>query len=682
MKERMLRYDEPEMLRLNLSSAILRVKMLDLGDGKNELKSIMADCLTPPPPEAIDIALEDLHYAAAIDGPDTTSNVTPLGRVAAGLPCEHTKLFTLLAGLVTDQIIDALLLVALQGVEGTIFTAPSAFMPVAPHTLHWKYRSAVSQLVFAAGSGSSVIASRNAYWLWRAVQRHDGVQVDEEIAALPRIDDQNLRRWLHVRSLHPHKLQTVHTMLERLCKGLQQEYSDRFPAELIDSISRIGQFPPLKKLSSSHSLAPLICAASAGLASHTTEGTQDDGTWKRAVAVLEELEGKVLGWKRCPVQPDDGFIHIPLPSAACDNWGSLCQWISPVFMATVACVVVLTGPVSSARRARIPHVIRNPKLGAAPQDEAVVSWLNALPSSAIFPSTTTDPDRKTDVVFVPRYLSPAQLVSTLQDAIERELPKAQQFGVFDHPAYLPWTKSTEAAELSPTSRSSDTQLEDACISGYMAPLIGLAHAGSDRGSLVLRKPLTAAEAEAAKAAARLAGGRRPREPLHRVALSSSLVSSGWSFQSTSVQLPSEAITSEGVPMPLATLLAQCKPDTVFAVAACGMKEQQDKVRADLAGLVPLPAEPTDALVTQLVFGRRQAWQPTAFVFLERSVSGSSGMFMGPWRALNVDMKATNVAIKGALTVDVVAACNQLRAAWNRRNSTLSHMQPLATPCPA
>lgn len=87
-KKELIEQSYPEILRSNLSSAVLELKKLGIDD------LVHFDFMDPPAPETMMRALEELNYLACLDD---DGNLTPLGRLASHFPLDP-MLATMLIG--------------------------------------------------------------------------------------------------------------------------------------------------------------------------------------------------------------------------------------------------------------------------------------------------------------------------------------------------------------------------------------------------------------------------------------------------------------------------------------------------------------------------------------------------------------------------------------------------------
>jgi HrpA-like RNA helicase len=101
-------FDTPELLRIPLDVAVLRIRYLDVG-GSQE---VLGACMDPPEPEAITRATGSLFDMGALDEEDDDAMVTQLGEVMVALPTDPGRSVMLMLGLAFDCVEEAIVMVA------------------------------------------------------------------------------------------------------------------------------------------------------------------------------------------------------------------------------------------------------------------------------------------------------------------------------------------------------------------------------------------------------------------------------------------------------------------------------------------------------------------------------------------------------------------------------------------
>lgn len=101
-------YDAPELLRIPLDVAVLRIRYMDVG-GSQE---VLGACMDPPEAEAISRATGSLFEMGALDDEGDHSMVTQLGELMVALPTDPGRSVMVTLGLAFDCLEEAIVMVA------------------------------------------------------------------------------------------------------------------------------------------------------------------------------------------------------------------------------------------------------------------------------------------------------------------------------------------------------------------------------------------------------------------------------------------------------------------------------------------------------------------------------------------------------------------------------------------
>lgn len=149
----------PEMLRLSLQDAILRIKIWNLGAIENTLKQ----AIDPPTPKNVRRATEALKDAGALTASEA---LTPLGRQVARLPLDVSLSKLAILGIVLRSLDAAISIVA-------ILSSKSPFL-VSPYQNDQNFAAGV-KAIFARGD-SDLMTIYAAYLAWQKASLSGSVQ--------------------------------------------------------------------------------------------------------------------------------------------------------------------------------------------------------------------------------------------------------------------------------------------------------------------------------------------------------------------------------------------------------------------------------------------------------------------------------------------------------------------------
>ena len=208
-REVMPNYDLPEMLRLNLETVVLKVKMLGIstdaaiaaavarGDADplatppcgrivNSAKFVLSQSVQPPDMSSVDAALARLASLGALGAAHDASEVTPFGRLLAAFPSDLSLGRLVAFGAISGCLADAIVMAAVSSVTDIfLFPHPSLANSKEEYSslitkvargrwLFGRDASLADSKLDAGGaslhSWSDPILARNAYIAWRGVQ--------------------------------------------------------------------------------------------------------------------------------------------------------------------------------------------------------------------------------------------------------------------------------------------------------------------------------------------------------------------------------------------------------------------------------------------------------------------------------------------------------------------------------
>lgn len=182
----MLEQSIPEMLRLSLQDAILRIKIWNLG----AIEQTLQQAIDPPTPKNIRRAIEALKDAGALTAGEA---LTPLGRQVARLPLDVSLSKLAILGIILRSLDAAISIVA-------ILSSKSPFL-VSPHQ-NDPNSAASAKAIFARGD-SDLLTIYNAYLAWQRASAANSVQTfcrKHSLSAqvLSQIEDQKIQLLVQV----------------------------------------------------------------------------------------------------------------------------------------------------------------------------------------------------------------------------------------------------------------------------------------------------------------------------------------------------------------------------------------------------------------------------------------------------------------------------------------------------
>ena len=182
----MLEQSIPEMLRLSLQDAILRIKIWNLG----AIEQTLQQAIDPPTPKNIRRATEALKDAGALT---VAEALTPLGRQVARLPLDVSLSKLAILGIVLRSLDAAISIVA-------ILSSKSPFL-VSPYQ-NDQNSAAAAKAIFASGD-SDLLTIYAAYLAWQKAIAANTVQTfcrkySLSAQVLSQIEDQKIQLLVQV----------------------------------------------------------------------------------------------------------------------------------------------------------------------------------------------------------------------------------------------------------------------------------------------------------------------------------------------------------------------------------------------------------------------------------------------------------------------------------------------------
>lgn len=182
----MLEQSIPEMLRLSLQDAILRIKIWNLGN----IEQTLQQAIDPPTPKSIRRATEALKDAGALTIGEA---LTPLGRQVARLPLDVSLSKLAILGIILRSLDAAISIVA-------ILSSKSPYI-VSPYQ-NDQNSAADAKAIFARGD-SDLLTIYAAYLAWQKASAMNSVQTfcrkhSLSVQVLSQIEDQKIQLLVQV----------------------------------------------------------------------------------------------------------------------------------------------------------------------------------------------------------------------------------------------------------------------------------------------------------------------------------------------------------------------------------------------------------------------------------------------------------------------------------------------------
>ncbi len=162
-------FDDAEILRLPLEKTVLSIKLLlpEFGTATQ----LLAESLTPPPPQRVSAAISSLYESGALTNSEETAAVTSFGSLAAHMPVDLPLVKLILLGQTFGCLPDAIVMAAALSLQDLFRMPSNLFVREIPQYAEELAANLASRCRFDCGNYSEPLAYLSVYRAWLASNR-------------------------------------------------------------------------------------------------------------------------------------------------------------------------------------------------------------------------------------------------------------------------------------------------------------------------------------------------------------------------------------------------------------------------------------------------------------------------------------------------------------------------------